>query len=40
MAFVSFHFGVQALPSAITKARLYTVGEPAESLSEASVALT
>lgn len=37
---VPFHFGVQSLPSAMTKARLYVAGEPAESLAEASVALT
>ncbi|GGS12216.1 hypothetical protein GCM10010269_59210 [Streptomyces humidus] len=39
-AFVPFQVGVQALPSAMTNARLYAVGEPAESLSEASTALT
>ncbi|BCL29972.1 hypothetical protein GCM10017557_48310 [Streptomyces aurantiacus] len=40
IAVVPFHFGVQLLPSAMTKARLYVDGEPAESLSEAVVALT
>ena len=40
MAVVPFHFGVQPLPPAMTKARLYVAGEPAESLSEALVALT
>lgn len=40
MAVVPFHFGVQSLPSEITKARLYVVGDPVESVSEAVVALT
>ncbi|GGN86094.1 hypothetical protein GCM10011579_077560 [Streptomyces albiflavescens] len=40
MAYVPFHFGVQSLPSEITKARLYVVGEPVESVSDAVVALT
>ena len=40
MAFSAFHSGVQLLPSEITKARLYVVGEPAVSLPEASPALT
>lgn len=40
MADVPFQEGVQALPSAITNARLYTEGEPAESLPDASSALT
>ncbi|PSM38795.1 hypothetical protein C6Y14_35060 [Streptomyces dioscori] len=40
IAVVPFQEGVQALPSAMTKARLYVEGEPAESLSEAVVALT
>ena len=37
IAFSSLHFGVQSLPSAITKARSYVVGESAESSSEAFV---
>jgi hypothetical protein len=40
MAYIPSHFGVQALPSEITKARLYVVGAPAESLPTAVVALT
>jgi hypothetical protein len=40
MAYVPFHFAVQSLPSEITKARLYVVGEPVESVSEGVVALT
>ncbi|GAA5003595.1 hypothetical protein GCM10023335_19430 [Streptomyces siamensis] len=39
-AYVPFHFGVQALPSEITKARLYVDGDPLESVAEAVVALT
>ncbi len=39
-ALAPFHFGVQLLPSEMTKARLYVAGEPAESFSEASPALT
>lgn len=37
---VPFHLGVQPPPSEITKVRLYVDGEPAESVSDASVALT
>jgi hypothetical protein len=40
IAVVPFHFGVQLLPPEITKARLYADGEPASSVSAASVALT
>ncbi|GHA54838.1 hypothetical protein GCM10010372_63600 [Streptomyces tauricus] len=40
IAVVPFHAGAQSLPSAMTKARLYVDGEPAESLPEAVVALT
>jgi hypothetical protein len=40
MASVPFHLAVQLVPSEITKARLYVVGDPFESVAEASVALT
>src|SRR3954471_7619619 len=40
MAYWPFHFGVQPLPSEMTKARLYVDGEPLESVPEAVVALT
>jgi hypothetical protein len=40
MASVPFHLAVQSVPSEITKARLYVVGDPVESVAEASVALT
>jgi len=40
IAYMPSHSGVQPLPSEITKARLYVVGDPAESVSAAVVALT
>lgn len=40
MPCVPFHVGVQELPSAMVKARLYVEGDAAASRSEASVALT
>jgi hypothetical protein len=39
IASVPFHVGVQPPSPEITKARLYAEGDPAESVSEAAVAL-